>query len=64
MFVESNVFPGMRIRRTKARMALSVLRLLYGLLQGDGEVDDEMTKVWSLPSPRVPKWETERRSEL
>jgi hypothetical protein len=64
MFVESNVFPGLRIRPPKARMALSVLRLLYGVLQGDGEVDDEMTKVWSLPPPRVSRWESERRSEL
>jgi hypothetical protein len=64
MFVECNIFPHMGVERPKDSMAFSVLRLLYGVLQGADEGDDEMTKVWSLPPRLVPKWERGQRSEL
>jgi hypothetical protein len=49
MLVESNVFPDVSKWESNVRMVESVLRLLYGVVKGGGEVDDELTKVWTMP---------------
>jgi hypothetical protein len=61
MLVESNIFPNLE-RELPAidRMAVSVLRLLFGVLKGGSDVDEEMTKVWTVPLSSVEIWERER----
>jgi glutathione synthase/RimK-type ligase-like ATP-grasp enzyme len=53
MLVECNIYPNM-IQAAGAMVAndamvRSVLRLLFGVLKGGGEVDDELSKVWTMP---------------
>ena len=55
MLIESNTIPSMEINRPKLQMAQSVLRLLFGVLKGGGEVDEDMTQVWTLPLDKYPK---------
>jgi hypothetical protein len=65
MFVESNIFPYTSNRPFNVRMVRSVLRLLFGVLKGDGDVDDEMTKVFAVPPLSSQHWGTgNQRSEL
>lgn len=63
MFVECNMFADMKLAPPKDRMAFAVLRLLFGVVKGGGEVDDDLTKVWTAPSP-APKPTYEPKSEL
>jgi hypothetical protein len=53
MFIECNISPNMvhpeGAMVANNRMVRSVFRLLFGVLKGEGFVDDEMTKVWTLP---------------
>jgi hypothetical protein len=61
MLVESNIFPNLdRGLPAIDRMAVSVLRLLFGVLKGGSDVDEEMTKVWTVPLSSVEIWERER----
>jgi hypothetical protein len=65
MFVESNIFPYIANMPCNFRMARSVLRLLFGVLKGDGAVDAEMTKVWAVPPSSSQRWGNgNQRSEL
>jgi hypothetical protein len=74
MFCECNIFPNLGISgASKVGFVLSVLRLIYGVVKGDGEVDEEMTKVWSIPleinpsvqtSPSVQTRDIPQRTEL
>jgi hypothetical protein len=53
MLVECNIMPSADKTDPQDLMAVSVLRLLFGVVKGDGEVDDEMTKVWTAPLFRL-----------
>jgi hypothetical protein len=65
MFVESNIFPYVPDDAHHVRAYASVLRLLYGVQKGVGEVDDDLTLVWRIPRSSVQDWDTgEKRSEL
>jgi hypothetical protein len=65
MFVESNIFPYIANMPCNFRMVRSVLRLLFGVLKGDGAVDEEMTKVWAVDPSSSQRWgRGDQRSEL
>ena len=50
MIIDSNMYPNMRgDTKEMDRMAASVLRLVFGVLKGHGEVDEDLTRVWVLP---------------
>jgi hypothetical protein len=49
MLVECNIMPAVEKKDPHDLLAVSVLRLLFGVVKGDGEVDVEMTKVWTAP---------------
>jgi hypothetical protein len=65
MFVECNIFPNIPDFKHYNDLAASVLRLIYGVQKGDGTVDDDLTKVWTLPQTSLHGWETRgSRTEL
>jgi hypothetical protein len=65
MFVECNIFPNIPDLCNNSIMATSVLRLIYGVQKGNGALDSDLTKVWTMPQSSLYGWRSrESRNEL